>query len=283
MASSKQGKIELIQELQEEIITKLGDEVNELYLDRVVVGVFFTGVILNNGYAGMSATPIKTIPEAVCCPSSAKALPRSGKLKGLTVNQILVDLYSPQGLRRAIAIATLNALAETLWMRDGPPTNAVLSYGDAFSSMTISPTDKVALVGAFPPFMREFRKRNQDFRVLEMDPSTLRPEEMPFYAPADTAPTVIPWADVLITTATTLINGSLQSLLELVKANTEVAIIGPTAPLVTDTFARHKVTIIGGTRVIDGENLLDLLAEGGSGYHFFEKMVERVILTLNKV
>src|SRR6202007_925712 len=51
----------------------LGAELEEITIERAVVGLFFTGVKLSNGAAGSSATPIKSIPEAVCCPSSAMA------------------------------------------------------------------------------------------------------------------------------------------------------------------------------------------------------------------
>jgi len=60
----------------------LGPELDEIMVERVVVGLFFTGVKLSDGSAGSCATPIKTIPEAVCCPSSAMAMPFPGKLAG---------------------------------------------------------------------------------------------------------------------------------------------------------------------------------------------------------
>jgi len=57
-------------------------------------------------------------------------------------------------------------------------------------------------------------------------------------------------------------------------------VIGPTATLIAEPFARRGVTVVGGTRVLAADELLDLLAEGGSGYHFFGKTVERVTLRL---
>ncbi|MFV0455984.1 MAG: Rossmann-like domain-containing protein [Pseudomonas sp.] len=270
----------LLAELHQEVARRLGDELDEITLQRAVVGVFFTGVILDNGVGGMCATPIKSIPEAVCCPSSAKVLPRPGKLRGRPAKQILNDLYATQDMRRALAIATLNALTETLWLRDGAPPDCSLMFGDAFQTVHYGSDDEVVLVGAFPPYMRALRKAGQSFKVLEMDPDTLKPDEMPYYVPAAKAPEIIPHADVLITTGTTLTNGTLESLLSWVKSNAEVAVIGPTAPLLVQPFAERGVTILGGTRVKAPEALLDLLAEGASGYHFFEDSVERVTLHL---
>lgn len=270
----------LLAELHATVIDRLGDEARTLTLERVVLGIFFTGVKLANGVGGLCATPIKSVPEAVCCPSSAKAMPTPGKLAGRPAVQVLDDLYRPQDLRRALAIATLNALAETLWRRDGAPADAELLDGDAFDALKIAPGVRVALVGAFPPYMRELRRRGQPFHVLEMDPATLKPEELPFYVPAERAPEVVPQADVFITTGTTLINGTLDGLLRLLKPGAEAAVIGPTATLVAEPYRRRGVTAVGGTRVLAADELLEVLAEGGSGYHFFGKTVERVTLCL---
>jgi len=271
---------DLLSELHATVLERLGAEAASLTLERAVLGVFFTGVKLSNGAGGLCATPIKSLPEAVCCPSSAKAMPIPGRIAGRAVLEVLEDLHRPQDLRRTLAVATLNALAETLWMRDGGLPGIDVRSGDAFDALSIPPGAQVALVGAFPPYMRELRRRQQPFHVLEMDPGTLKPEEMPFYVPADEAPRILPQADVLITTGTTLVNGTLDGLLRLLRPGVEAAVIGPTATLIAEPFARRGVTVVGGTRVLAADELLDLLAEGGSGYHFFGKTVERVTLRL---
>lgn len=273
----------LLAELHATVLDRLGAEAQALTLERAVLGIFFTGVKLSNGAGGLCATPVKSVPEAVCCPSSAKAMPVPGKIAGRRAVDVLDDLYRAQDLRRALAIATLNAVVESLWLRDGPPAGAALSDGDAFEALPIAPGQRVALVGAFPPYMRELRRRGQPFNVLELDPATLRPEELPYFIPGARAPEVIPLADVFVTTGTTLINGSLDGLLRLLRPGVEAAVIGPTATLVAEPFARRGVTVLGGTRVRAPDELLELLAEGGSGYHFFGKTVERVTLRLPPV
>ncbi len=125
--------------------------------------------------------------------------------------------------------------------------------GDAFDALEIAPEHQVVLVGAFPPYMRELRRRAQPFRVLELDMSTLKPEELPFYVPADQAPRALAQANVFITTGTTLVNGSLDGLLEWLRPGVQAAVIGPTATLVCGPFARRGVTVVGGTRVTQTE------------------------------
>lgn len=265
----------LLAEVHLEVLDALGDgAVRYLRIERVVVGVFFTGVKLSNGVGGLCATPVKGIPQAVCCPSSALAMPSPGKLVGRHAVQMLHDLYRPQDLRRALAIATLNALAETVWQHSGPPAGWEVRSGDAFDALDIAPQHQVVLVGAFPPYLRELRRRAQPFRVLELDMSTLKAEELLFHVSADQAPRVLAQADVFITTGTTLVNG----LLDWLRPGVQAAVVGPTATLMPGPFARRGVTVLGGTRVTQTDALLDVLAEGGSGYHFFGRSVERVTL-----
>lgn len=270
---------ELLAELHREVLAALSDEeARSLCIERAVLGLFFIGIKLSNGVGGLCATPLKSIPQAVCYPSSALAMPAPGKLSGRNAVQMLDDLYRPQDLRRALAIATLNALAETLWQRSGPPAGWQVRSGDAFEALDIAPRAQVVLVGAFPPYLRELRRRGQPFRVLELDPSTLKADELPFHVTPGQAPRVLAEADVFITTGTTLINGTLDGLLDWLRPGVQAAVVGPTATLMPGPFARRGVTVVGGTRVTAPEALLDVLAEGGSGYHFFGKSVERVTL-----
>src|SRR5215471_12838207 len=165
--------------------TIFGPELDDITIDRAVVGLFFTGVKLSNGAAGTSATPIKTIPEAVCCPSSAMAMPFPGKLAGRPALDLAAEALSENGIRRALGIATVNALADCCWQRR-PHPDIELHHGvDAFDATDIRHGDKVVVVGAFVPFLKELKRRGQAFLVLEQDSATLKADELPFFRPAE--------------------------------------------------------------------------------------------------
>src|ERR1700756_4178289 len=111
----------ILRETLEEIAEILGRDLERITVERAVVGLFFTGVKLSNGIAGACATPIKTIPEAVCCPSSAMAMPFPGKLTGRRAADLAHEALSGHGLRRAVGVATVNALADCCWQRRPHP------------------------------------------------------------------------------------------------------------------------------------------------------------------
>jgi uncharacterized protein (DUF4213/DUF364 family) len=128
------------------------------------------------------------------------------------------------------------------------------------------------------PFLRELRRRHQPFLVLEQDPATLKADELPFFRPAEQADRVVPEADVLLITGTTLINDTLEQLLTLAKATARVTMVGPTVSLLPDAFLRRGVDILGTVRITAPDAFLDTLAEGGSGYHFLGRTAQKVVL-----
>ena len=249
-----------------------------LRVERAAVGLFFTGVQLSNGIAGACATPLGTIREAVCCPSSAMAMPFPGKLKGRPALDLAQEALSPGGIRRAVGIAALNALADTCWRCRPHPEMTLQSGVDAYDATEIRPADKVVVVGAFVPFLKALKAKRQPFIVLEQDPATLKPDELAYFRPAAEAPEVVPEADVLLITGTTLLNDTLEDLLRLARPEARVTMVGPTVGLLPDAFIARGADVLGSVRIVDPATFLDVLAEGGSGYHFLGRSAEKVVL-----
>ncbi|TYL12427.1 hypothetical protein MOLA_04370 [Moorella thermoacetica] len=259
----------------------LGDSLDDLTVERVVIGVFYTGVKLSNGQGGLCFTPIKAIPGAVCCPSSARAMPASGELRGRKATAFLEGMFADQALRRALGIAVLNALSATCW-QVRPPMNYTLKTGaNALDQVIIPGEGQVVVVGALAPFLKVLKRQDCRFTILELDSATLKKDELPFYRPPEDAPEVIPWADLLIITGTTLINDTLEGLLSVVKPGAQVVVVGPTASMLPDAFFRRGVNLLGGTLVTKPDELLDVLAEAGSGYHFYGRAAEMMVLRLS--
>jgi uncharacterized protein len=272
------GETPILRETLAEISEILGPHHGGLTVERAVIGLFFTGVKLSNGIAGACATPIKSIPEAVCCPTSAMAMPFPGKLSGRPALDLANEALSDHGIRRAVGIAAMNALADTCWRRRPHPQSELRLGIDAFDATEMWPGDKVVVVGAFVPFLRELKRRRQPFLVLEQDPATLKAEELPFFRPANEAPTVVPEADVLLITGTTLINDTLEGLLGLAKPAARVTMVGPTVSLLPDAFLRRGADVLGTVRITAPDEFLETLAEGGSGYHFLGRSAQKVVL-----
>ncbi len=268
----------ILGETAEAVQVGLGPRLATLALERVVLGLFFTGVKLSDGSGGICATFAKSVPEAVCCPSSSAQVNTPGRLRGRKAVEFLEDLGARSPLRRILAIAVLSALCASA-RKLSPPTGYTIRAGvDALNAITIPPDAHVVVVGAFVPVIKALKSRRQSFCILEQDPATLKPDELPFFAPAVRAPQEVPKADLLVVTGTTLINDTLESILAAAKSTARIVVVGPTASLAPEALFRRGVALVGGVQVTDTDLLLDLLAEGASGYHFFGKAAERVVM-----
>jgi uncharacterized protein (DUF4213/DUF364 family) len=201
-----------------------------------------------------------------------------GKLRDRPVRDVLNETAAASGIRRAIGIATLNALAEMCWMRR-PSRDVELRTGvDAYDAADIQPEQHVVVVGAFVPFLKSLKRAGQPFTVLELEAATLKRDELPYFRPADQADQVVPSADVVLLTGTTLVNDTLEHLLALCRPAARVVVVGPTVGLLPDAFLWRGVDVLGGIRITAPDAFLDVLAEGGSGYHFFGRSAEKVVL-----
>ena len=260
----------------------LGRELEGIAVERAVIGLFFTGVKLTAEAAGTCATPRDAVPGDICCPISARAAGFQ-RLAGRPAAELMQGALADNGLARAVGIATLNALAELCWRRRPYPGVELLPGTDAFDATEFAPRDKVVLVGAFIPFLKELKRRHQPYLVLERNPGALKPEEMPFFRAAELAPEIVPTADVLLITGATLLTDTLEDLLALARPEARVTVVGPTVGLLPDAFLARGADILGSVRITRPDDFLDLLAEGGSAPHFLGRSAEKVVLARKAV
>ncbi len=269
----------ILEETIDYVKNSLNDIIYDITIERAVIGIFFSGVILNTGHAGISATPIKEIPEAVCCPSSARSMPNAGHLTERSVVRYLKDATSNIPMKKAMGIAVLSALSS--YCREiGLTEDYDMKVGvDALDCVDLRDDTYPVLIGAIRPFLRVLKSRKKPFSVVELDPRTLKPDELPFYVPPDKTEEIVPQADLLVITGTTLINGTLEGILKLARHETQVVVVGPTASILPHAFFKRGVDILGGDIITHPQKMLDTLAEGGSGYHLYGHTAERVLVT----
>src|SRR5258708_21650067 len=256
----------------------LGAELDDIRIERAVIGLFYTGVSLSCGTAGGCATPRDAMPEAMCCPMTMQGAPYYGPLRGKPARALLSDVHQADGIRRALAIATLNALAEQCWRRRPHPLVELRAGIDAFDAVDLAPADRVVVVGAFIPFLKRLKARGQSYLVLEQDPSTLKPEEMPFYRPAEAAREVVPQANVLLVTGTTLLNNTLEDLLSWARPQTRVTIVGPSVTMLPGPLLARGADVLGGVRITNPDEFLAIIGEGGGAPHFLGRAAEKIVL-----
>lgn len=257
---------------------KTGNELDRLTIEKAVIGLFFTGVKLSNGSGGICYTPVKNIPKAVCCPSSAGRIFNPETLNGLPVIEVLTGLSSDEPIKTALAIATLNALSAACWNKGISGDYVITKNMDAQDALKMSVEKSVAVVGAFVPVLHTLKARGGTWWVIEQEPETLTKDEMPHFIPAENSNDILNRADVLVITGVTLINHTLEGILAASKKGAQIAVMGPTASSLPEPLFKRGVSIVGGVAVTRPDHLLNILSAGGSGYHFLDKYAERIVI-----
>jgi len=250
-----------------------------LTVSDVRIGVFYTAARLSTGDVGVAFTP-RGLEDTVCCPKSAAEAPPAGRMAGQQAWALAEYAFSPIALRRAVGIAVLNALSALAIARHGIPGGRLFEGLDALEAADIRSDDRVAMVGAFVPFIKSLRGRVADLWIVDKHREALKPDELPFWKPPEQAAQTLAQASVVIISGSALVEGEIDGLLEASSSARKKILAGPTASPWPPTFFDRGVDVLGGIRVLDGQRILAIVSEGGSGY-FFEGAAEKVAIVRN--
>jgi hypothetical protein len=143
-------------------------------------------------------------------------------------------------------------LASTLRAETGGPWPPVVEAGRFLERGS---GKRIAIVGHFP-FIERARSAAADCWVLELHPA-------PGDLPASRAPELLPQADVVALTGTSLINHTFDDLIGLCRPDAFVLLLGPSTPL-TPVLFEAGVDAISGTRVHDPELVLRSVTQGAT-------------------
>jgi uncharacterized protein (DUF4213/DUF364 family) len=274
MASVISETIEILKE-------KSSTPLHELWVDDLVVGIFFTGIKLSTGHAGVAFTPIREIPEAVCCPTSAARMPQAGDLEGKPASEIIKYSLDPNVLKGAIGVATLNALSQLMIEKDDMPEYQIVKGVDGFNLLKIQPEETVSLIGAFGPYIRRLIMMGNPFFIIEKNPQTLRAGEMKYFKSDSEMTSAIEKSDVVIMTGTAIVNHTIDNILSIITNGQRAAIIGPTASMIPNAFFKRGVHVVAGVRILGPDLMIKILKQGGSAYHLLKVCSEKIAFVKN--
>jgi uncharacterized protein (DUF4213/DUF364 family) len=214
---------------------------------RVLVGAFWTAVVLDTDpprcglastmHGGHHGHHLSGPPVA----QAGDVLARSGR-------ELAGWLRSESALEASIGMAAFNALL------DVDETPCVEANAEEII-VERGRGRKVAVVGHFP-FIERVGQVAGECWVLELNP---RPGDVP----AERADELLPQADVVALTGTSLINHTFDDLIALCRPDAFVLLLGPSAPLTLVLF-ETGINAISGTRVTDPQTVLRLVGQGAT-------------------
>ncbi|MGC9469453.1 MAG: Rossmann-like domain-containing protein [Anaerolineae bacterium] len=172
----------------------------------------------------------------------------AGRLLNKSARELTAMADSDSLLEASVGMAAINALL---------PVDATacveVNAADVIAEKGLG--RKVAVVGHFP-FVPGLRDLAETLWVLELNP---RPGDLA----ADHAPEVLPQADVVALTGTSLLNKTFDDLIELCRPDAYVVVLGATTPLSPVLFDMG-IDAVSGTVVVDTERAMLAVSQGAT-------------------
>jgi uncharacterized protein len=219
----------------------------------VRVGAFWTAVVVE-AHEGRRCGLAATLREEDHIHGSGPDVRNAGALAGGSARELAVLVSAERVMERAIGMAALNALL--------PRLEAKWTEGNAEEILAQRGAGKrVAIVGHFP-FTDSLRSRVGTLWVLEQNPHG---DDLP----AEAAPDVIPQADVLAITGTTLLNNTFAGLMALRRPDAWTMLLGPSTPLASVMFD-YGLDMLSGAVVTDVDAVLVAVSQG-AGFRQVQK------------
>jgi uncharacterized protein (DUF4213/DUF364 family) len=213
-------------------------------VQQILVGAFWTAVVL------------ETDPPRCGLASTLRAetggpwppVVRAGRLMERSGCDLAEMLRSERILEASIGMAAANALLEVdeTGLQEVNAEQIVLEQGAG---------RRVAIVGHFP-FIERAQEVAAQCWVLELHPG-------PGDLSADQAGEILPHADVVALTGTSLINHTFDDLIGLCRPDAFVLLLGPSTPLSPVLF-EAGVNALSGTVVDDTEQVLFSVGQGAT-------------------
>lgn len=230
--------------IQKQLVNLLAPQAEKSVISDVRIGLGYCVVAINGTHAGVAWTPKS---ESHSCTHFKNA----GSMVGRPASEFTTLLcHDSFPLARAVGLATVNALLALL-----PPPQA--SPDEVISSLSITPDDRVAMVGYFAPVAAAIQKSGCRLDIIELNPNrgeTLCPED---------GRKSLADCSIAIITGTTLITGTLDQVLADLGTPRAAVLLGPSSPLCPDAFQGTKLTHIAGARVRNVDPVLSIVSEGG--------------------
>ncbi|MBA7563167.1 hypothetical protein ES708_04820 [subsurface metagenome] len=219
---------------------------------RAQVGLIYCAVQLETGTTGVAFTFPGQRSEQPC----GGGLSGQGHLAGRKAEELVEQLGSEDLVSSALALATANALIAD------SSIDSQATTGDVLDQLDIREGDRLCMVGCFLPVLEKLKMAS--VQVTAVDQAA-----KPGAEPAENSERLLPESQVAIITGTSIINNTIDTVLDLAAGCREVAILGPSTPLLPEAFRGLPVSCLSGVRVDEPDAVFRIIGEGG-GFRFFK-------------
>lgn len=199
----------------------------------LVIGISLLAVELHDSNIGVSYV----LREDLL--SGCSIFPYGQEVLGERASEIAEwSLEGHDSLQRSIGIAVLGAASREKRLKD------IEDSTDPFG-MTLKDSDRVGMIGFIGLIAKMIEGRVKELIVFDKGGSKCGGVNTDVL-PIEQQMNVLPTCDIVVLSGTTMINGSIDHLLNMCTNAREVVMIGPSTPMFPEAFLDTKVTVLAG-------------------------------------
>lgn len=184
---------------------------------------------------------------------------------GLPPIQLAQELNGVDIPQSALALGAFNAISQHIMHRAGFNPSIFEKRSDSDIAAT-----HIGMVGFFRPLIDRYIKQGKKITVIERQPDRVPPDlPLQLY----TTPNALSKCDYILCTASTLINNTIESIVDAAKDPAKINLIGPSASGLPDLLFEMGIHTTGGFVVNDLDALELAVSEGeswGSAGHKYQ-------------
>ena len=259
------------------ILEKTVDLIRKIYkvhkiippkIAKVVIGLGYTCVEVSayayEPFLGLASTLSSIISKTNC-----SKINFAGELTNYSLTELLSWSYETPTLKKIIGIATLNGVSQHILKIINPYKKF---ENDLLDFLNINENTTITFIGLIRPLIREISKITRFITIIE-DSIPISPyfKKFKFSRTVNQLEDNELETDLLFCSGTTLINDTLESILEKFKKKAQkIIIIGPTASMIPDILFEYGVNVVGGMEILNSKATIQIVQEGG-GTKLFKK------------
>ena len=230
-------------EISSRLYEHLSGRGNNLLVEEVRIGLGYVGVMLEGNRMGLAAVLRHELTPGCSVFDEAGGLTGS---KASALLRRLVDGKNP--LEKALGLATANAIIHP---------EATEEEQDTIELINLTSTDRVAMIGLFRPLVPRIKETGAALSIIEKNAALME------VADQKVREKVLKECTVAIITATSILNNTVEEVLNGLGSPQHVVLLGPSTPLCGEVFKGTPVNHLGGSALLDTGKIIQIISEGG--------------------
>jgi hypothetical protein len=244
----------------ERLYETMTQRAGETSVETLSIGLGYTAVSTSDGGLGLCYTAFDT-------KQGCTVVSHENDFENGPAGRLLELITASNPIHRSMALALVNALNH----RQALTLPEECSNDALFDRLQIGRNTRVAMAGFFGPLIARLKKRSALVEVSDLGRGI--GNSRAFLEKLEG------WAEVLILTSTSILNGTAEEMLAAVGTGVRVVMLGPSTPLVAEAFSGLPVHILAGTVPLDPEGIFKAVRHG-KGTPALQRFARKACLVL---